>query len=106
MNLFNRTPKKIFVYGGSFDPPHFGHVEIVQRLAARKDCQKVLVVPAFNHKQKDKHVASYLQRVKHGIAALDRSDLVALNSTHIPRMLSAKSENTQPYRMIPFNDQN
>jgi len=37
---------KIAVFGGSFDPVHFGHIEIVQGLVG-SDYDKVIVVPTF-----------------------------------------------------------
>ena len=36
---------KTAIFGGSFDPPHFGHIDIVKNLEKRFD--KVIVVPSF-----------------------------------------------------------
>ncbi len=36
-------------FGGSFDPPHVGHVSVVRWLLSRDDIDRVLVVPCFAH---------------------------------------------------------
>jgi len=35
---------KIYMFGGSFDPPHLAHIEIVNRLVV--DCDKLYIFPA------------------------------------------------------------
>tara|TARA_B100000029_G_C17595962_1_gene964128 strand:+ start:1577 stop:2152 length:576 start_codon:yes stop_codon:yes gene_type:complete len=35
---------KIFFYGGSFDPPHNGHLEVIKYCSSR--CDKMLIIPA------------------------------------------------------------
>ena len=35
------------LYGGSFDPPHLGHLEIVKRVLELKEVDKVLIVPTY-----------------------------------------------------------
>lgn len=37
------------VFGGSFDPPHFGHVAACRLVAARPDVDVLLVVPTYSH---------------------------------------------------------
>jgi nicotinate-nucleotide adenylyltransferase len=37
----------IALYGGSFDPPHLGHVAVVDEALKALDIDKVIVVPAF-----------------------------------------------------------
>ncbi len=37
----------IALYGGSFDPPHLGHLHVVHTALKRLDIEKVIVVPAF-----------------------------------------------------------
>ncbi|MBI2337606.1 nicotinate (nicotinamide) nucleotide adenylyltransferase [Candidatus Daviesbacteria bacterium] len=44
---------KIGILGGSFDPPHIGHyLAVKQILEIRKDIEKILLVPAFQHQWK------------------------------------------------------
>ena len=35
------------IYGGSFDPPHLGHIEIAKRVLELKGVDKLIIVPAF-----------------------------------------------------------
>jgi len=35
------------LFGGSFDPPHLGHLEIIRRVLARPEIRRVIVVPAW-----------------------------------------------------------
>ena len=37
----------IALYGGSFDPPHLGHVHVVHAALKTLDIDKIIVVPAF-----------------------------------------------------------
>ena len=35
------------IYGGSFDPPHLGHIEIAKKVLELKGVDKLIIVPAF-----------------------------------------------------------
>jgi len=41
--------KSIALFGGSFNPPHRGHYEIVRRVARRKSIDEVWILPVFKH---------------------------------------------------------
>ncbi len=38
---------KIAIFGGSFDPPHIGHLEVIQQTIISLNIDKLIVVPAF-----------------------------------------------------------
>lgn len=40
---------RLGVYGGSFDPPHYGHVRLVEHLLSERLVDRVLVVPVYFH---------------------------------------------------------
>ena len=40
---------RVAIYGGSFNPPHVGHVLAVAYVLATAEIDEVLVVPAFQH---------------------------------------------------------
>lgn len=38
---------KIAIFGGSFDPPHFGHHKIIEKALELLDIDKLIIVPAY-----------------------------------------------------------
>jgi nicotinate-nucleotide adenylyltransferase len=40
---------RVAVFGGSFNPPHLGHVLVCSLVLATEDLDRVLVVPTFKH---------------------------------------------------------
>lgn len=47
--MLQRGCVKIGIFGGSFDPPHWGHVALVERVLSRGLADQVLVLPVFGH---------------------------------------------------------
>lgn len=39
-------PTSILVFGGTFDPPHLGHVELPRRVARSIGCDRIIYIPA------------------------------------------------------------
>ena len=60
---------KICLFGGTFDPPHIGHLLIAQTVCEAEDFDKVLFIPAFTspHKKSITSVAHRIQMVKTAI---------------------------------------
>ncbi len=57
--------KKIGVFGGTFDPVHKGHAEVVATVKKEIKPDKIYVVPARNPwMKKDKKIASFKHRVE------------------------------------------
>ena len=54
--------KTIAIYGGAFDPPHLGHIEVVRRTLELPDVSEVMIVPSRNPPHKAP-VASYCRRM-------------------------------------------
>jgi nicotinate-nucleotide adenylyltransferase len=48
----------VALFGGSFDPPHIGHVTIVEALQRLEYIDKILLVPAFLNPFKEKSFSS------------------------------------------------
>ncbi|MCD9186924.1 MAG: nicotinate-nucleotide adenylyltransferase [Pyrinomonadaceae bacterium] len=66
--------KRIAFYGGSFDPPHIGHLEIAQKLIEQFSLDEFVFIPAFHapHK-KDRKPTSAFHRF--AMLALATNDL-------------------------------
>jgi nicotinate-nucleotide adenylyltransferase len=45
----NEPPPELAIFGGSFDPPHLGHVLLAAYALTMSDVERVLVVPVFQH---------------------------------------------------------
>ncbi len=56
--------KQIALFGGSFDPPHVGHLAIVDRALEQLDIEKLVIVPAYLNPFKSRSFASADQRLK------------------------------------------
>lgn len=59
---FGNTPE-IAIFGGSFDPPHLGHVFLAAFALSRANVEKVLVLPVFQHAF-GKPLSAYSHRVE------------------------------------------
>ncbi len=56
--------KTIALFGGSFDPPHIGHIAIVKALVNLKEIDKVIVLPTFLSPFKEKSFLEASKRFK------------------------------------------
>ncbi len=56
--------KSIAIFGGSFDPPHLGHLEIMKKALETLDIDKLIVVPAYISPFKPGHRAPPELRLK------------------------------------------
>lgn len=52
----------IALYGGSFDPPHLGHVLSVAWALSAADIDRVLIIPTWNHAFEKEHWACFEER--------------------------------------------
>ncbi len=56
--------KNIALFGGSFDPPHLGHLKIVERLKELDFIDKIVVMPTYLNPFKSQFVADADIRLK------------------------------------------
>ena len=56
--------KSVAIYGGSFDPPHIGHLEIIKKALYALPIEKLIIVPAFISPFKKGHFAPPDLRLK------------------------------------------
>ena len=54
----------IALFGGSFDPPHFGHIQIVLAALSTLEIDKLIIVPAYRNPLKDSICANGMKRIE------------------------------------------
>ena len=54
-----KAPKKVAIYGGSFDPITKGHLKIVSTLLQNNDIDKVVIIPCGNRPDKYELLSGY-----------------------------------------------
>jgi len=57
-------PDGTVLFGGSFDPPHQGHSEIIRQLAQWPEIRKIIVMPAFRNPFKNRFHAPPEKRLE------------------------------------------
>ncbi len=79
---------RIGLFGGTFDPPHTGHIELAKRILNDFDLSKIIFIPAGNppHKQGQKktdkaHRYQMVRLAVQGISQFEVSDFDIKNET-------------------------
>ncbi|MBN2767996.1 MAG: nicotinate (nicotinamide) nucleotide adenylyltransferase [Campylobacterales bacterium] len=62
--MVKSTTLKVALFGGSFDPPHLGHQEIIKKALRVLDIDALLVLPAYHNPFKEESVADATQRLE------------------------------------------
>ncbi len=57
-------PRRLAFFGGSFDPPHLGHLRIAQAAAQRLGLDRVLLAPTGRQPLKSQHGAGFAERLE------------------------------------------
>lgn len=77
-----KVEKPVGIFGGTFDPPHHGHVETAANIREMANLAKVLLVPNFEPVHK-KPVASHKQRVEMtALAVRDKENFLVDDNEH------------------------
>lgn len=74
MKTGKRSPARLMLFGGIFDPPHLGHREAVEGLLQVEGCQEIWIIPSGQPAQKQSRTAP-----EH------RLEMARLNFANIPR---------------------
>jgi len=62
--LVNQSKPTVAIFGGSFDPPHKGHQEIVRKAVEVLDIDRLIVLPAYLNPFKRSSLASAEKRLE------------------------------------------
>lgn len=77
--------RRVALFGGSFDPPHRGHVAIARAAAERFSLETVLFAPAGRQPLKSEGTASYEQRLAMTALACAEDGRFAVSEVDAPR---------------------
>ncbi len=58
-----RNPKRIGIFGGAFDPPHMGHINLAKQVCERLGLEELLIVPTSNSPQNHTPLTNYEDRM-------------------------------------------
>lgn len=58
-----RNPKRIGIFGGAFDPPHIGHINLAKQVCERLGLEELLIVPTYNSPHKPTPLTNYEDRM-------------------------------------------
>lgn len=110
--------QKILVFGGSFDPPHRYHLEILKYALKQIKPDKTIVIPAYRSPFKIKHLANFHHRYKmislllkkYGVKAeIDRYEYIRKRTTYtyqIASYLKKKYRNSEFYFLMGSDSYN
>ena len=82
------------IFGGSFDPPHTGHLEVIQQAITSLDIDELIVVPAFLNPFKSKSYAPAKLRLKWLRAMTENIESVRVSSYEIDQNRAVASIET------------
>jgi nicotinate-nucleotide adenylyltransferase len=85
--------KRIAFYGGSFDPPHCGHLTIARKLTDEFELDRFVFVPAFHAPHK---------KEKRPTSAFHRFAMLALATADEPDVRVSKMELDVPHKPYTF----
>lgn len=93
--------KSIALFGGSFDPPHLGHVEVVEEALRTLDIEKLIVVPAYLNPFKSKSTAPASLRLKWLRQIFNEHEKIEISNFEVNQHRSVASiETVQHFKAI------
>jgi len=92
--LFKHIKESVALFGGSFDPPHFGHREVVKSALESLDIDKLIIVPAFLNPFKKKSHYSPQKRLILSKKMFQNFHNVEIDDYEIKQNKSIKTQQT------------
>ena len=91
------TQETIALFGGSFDPPHFGHKSIIKEALKTLNIDKLVVIPTFLNPFKTGSSATPHQRLEWSKAMFESFPRVEVNSYEIEQGKTTTTATTLSY---------
>ena len=79
---------RIAVYGGSFNPPHLGHIEAAREAARELKADKLIVVPAARPPHREMELESPTPEQRLALTKLAFGDIPNVEISDMLRMFS------------------
>mgnify|MGYP000629759834 FL=1 len=96
--------KQYGMLGGTFDPPHYAHLEIAIRAIEQFSLAKVVFIPAGNPWHKEGIISSYEHRYKMTQLLISNSDYLEVSD--LESDISRPTYTIDTLRKIPETDEN
>lgn len=103
--MVNQSKPTVALFGGSFDPPHKGHQEIVRLATKHLSIRHLLVVPAYLNPFKSFSLASATQRLAWCHTLFDSLDKVLVTDFEIREGRSTTTSHTVKHFNRVYNVQ-
>jgi len=87
----------VAILGGSFDPPHIGHLEIIKKALCALSIEKFIVVPTFVSPFKKRHLAPPNLRLKWLKKMTDFDNRIEVSSFELERAKKSYTIETVNY---------
>ncbi len=101
--MVNQSKPTVAIFGGSFDPPHLGHQEIVNIAAERLESDKLFVVPAYLNPFKTSSMANAEQRLQWCHTLFDTIPNVVVDDYEIQQGKSTTTSQTVKHFNITYD---
>ena len=101
--MVNQSKPTVAIFGGSFDPPHKGHQQIVENATKNLEIDKLLVVPAYLNPFKTSSLASASKRLEWCQTLFSNSDKVIVDDYEIKQGKSTYTSQTVKHFNMAYN---
>lgn len=101
--MFKDKQESVALFGGSFDPPHLGHLSIVKEALNVLEIDKLIVIPAFLNPFKSSSEALPLQRLKWSKELFGTISKVFISDYEINQAKSIKTSQTLAHFQEQYN---
>ena len=100
--MVNIPKPTVAIFGGSFDPPHFGHQSIVKNAVDKLDIDKLIVLPAYLNPFKSSSLADASQRLEWCRIIFEKKEKVVVSDYEIKEGKSVKTSQSIRYFQKKF----
>ncbi|MDC3415589.1 nicotinate-nucleotide adenylyltransferase [Aquibacillus salsiterrae] len=86
--------KKVGILGGTFDPPHYGHLLIAEEVYQALKLDEVWFIPSYEPPHKEKATSTVEKRLAMLEVAIDNNEHFSINKIEVNRSVKSYTINT------------